>query len=107
MAQQRDHDWGFWAYAANGLLIAFGFVTGFSIGIPFLLLGLALLPLTLRKYDTPADLGLLLGFAPALLLIAASGVEYAEIWAAVGATLAVASTSAFWWLRCRPARPSA
>ena len=47
---------------------------------------------------------LLLGLVALLLfLVAASGVEYAEIWAAVGIALAVTSTSAFWWLRCRPA----
>ena len=101
MARTRDHDWGFWAFAANGFLIAFGFVTGFSIGIPFLLGGLLLLPFTYRRYEAPADLGLLAGFAPAPLLVAASGVEGAWVWAAVGVTLAVIPTFAFWRLACR------
>jgi predicted cobalt transporter CbtA len=108
MAQQRDHDWGFVAFAAVGFLIAFGFVTGFSIGLPILFLGLVLLAMPrLWRYDPPADLGLLAGAGVVCLFVATSGVDGAVVWAAIGATLAVTSTFAFWWLRCRPARPSA
>ncbi len=36
---------GAWYWVVAGVLIVFGFITGFSIGLPFLLLGYALLAL--------------------------------------------------------------
>jgi predicted cobalt transporter CbtA len=107
MAQQRDHDWGFAFFAIDGVLIAFGLAAGFSIGLPILVLGLILLALPrFRRYRWPDDLGLLAGFGIVSAFVASSGVDGAAIWAAIGATLAVTSTFAFWWLRCRPASSS-
>jgi hypothetical protein len=98
MARAREHDWGFWAYAVDGFLIATGFLYW-----PVLVLGVLLLFVLTRRYSWPADLGLLFGFAPALLVVAISGVADAQIWTAVAVTFAVTSAFAFWWLRCRPA----
>jgi hypothetical protein len=102
MAQEHDHDWGFASFTAVGFLIAFGFVTGFSIGLPILFLGLVLLAMPrLWRYDPPADLGLLAGVGIVCLLVAPLGVDAPAVWAAIGGALAVPSTFAFWWLRCR------
>jgi hypothetical protein len=98
MARMRGHDWGFWLYAVAGACVAFGLIVW-----PVWILALPLLAVVVRRYRWPADLGLLLGFAAFTLLVAASGVEGAVIWAAVGFALAAGSTLAFWWLRCRVA----
>jgi hypothetical protein len=103
-----EHDWGFFVWLVPGFLIVFGFVAGFSIGMPFLLLGIGLLLyLQIRGPGWPADLGLLAGVGCAGLLFAAiaeiSG-DYSPMpWAPIGFVLVAVSAATFWWLRCRPA----
>jgi len=103
-----DHDWGFFQWFGIGFLVVFGFITGFSIGPPFLLVGLFLfVRFALRGPEWPADLGLLAGAGAVCLLIALisaiAGDISPTIWASVGAGLTVGPTALFWWLRCRPA----
>ena len=43
MSKDRGHDWGFFVWVTPGFLVVFGCVTTFSIGLPFLALGLGLL----------------------------------------------------------------
>lgn len=111
MLSAMDHahhrDWGFFQWAVVGFLVVFGFITGFSIGLPFLALGLVLLVVILiRGPGWPADLGLLAGAGIVCLVIALinviSGSLSPTVWATVGATLALGSSGVFWWLRCRP-----
>jgi hypothetical protein len=104
---RREHDWGFFQWFAVGFLVVFGFITGFSIGIPFLLAGVYLLCwLTLRGPRWPAELGLFAGAGAVCLLIAAINVIGGgldpTIWATAGLALSSSSTFLFWSLRCRP-----
>jgi len=104
---RRDHDWGFFQWFAVGFLIVFGFITGFSIGLPFLFAGVFLLAqLMLREPAWPAPLGLAAGAGAVCLVIASinaiSGELSPTIWASVGTVLIAGPTFLFWWLRCRP-----
>ena len=104
---RRDHDWGFFQWFVAGFCVVFGFITGFSIGLPFLLVGLYLFVwLLLRGPSWPADLGLLAGSGAVCLVIGAinaiSGDLSPTVWLTVGATLTTWPTFLFWWLRCRP-----
>jgi hypothetical protein len=108
VARAHDRDWGFFYWAGIGFLVVFGFITGFSIGIPFLILGLVLLVMGLRRGPGwPSDLGLLAGAGMVCLVIALinaiSGDLSPTIWATVGFGLIALSAGVFWWLRCRPA----
>jgi hypothetical protein len=101
------HDWGFFYWAAVGFLLCFGFVTGFSIGLPFFWLGMILLIRGIwRGPPWPADLGLPAGIGAACLvlaiIIAANDDLSPRVWTTVGIALATAPTALFWWLRCRP-----
>jgi hypothetical protein len=107
MAQTHHRDWGFFLWAVVGFLVVFGFITGFSIGLPFLALGVALFAaMLLRGPAWPADLGVLAGAGIVCLVIALinviSGSLSPTVWAAVGAVLTTSSSGVFWWLRCRP-----
>ena len=104
-----DHhrDYGFFKWAAVGFLVVFGFITGFSIGLPILVLGLVLVVvLGSRGSAWPASLGLLAGAGSVCLVIATinaiSGDLSPVIWALVGITLIGLGSASFWWLRCRP-----
>jgi hypothetical protein len=103
VAARRDHDWGFFYFAAVGFLIAFGFISGFSIGIPILLAGLVLLVLPpFKRFGWPDDLGLLAGVGVVCLVIASLQVlGDPRLWALIGAALIGAGSFAFWWLRCK------
>lgn len=110
MADVHYRDWGFFYWAGTGFLITFGLVAVLTIGAPFLLLGVLLLGVLLgRGRRWPASLGLLAGVGGVCLLIAVisalSGDVSPTIWATVGLGLAALSCFAFWFLRCRPARP--
>ena len=107
MTSSRSHDWGFFYWAGVGVLVVFGFLAGFSIGIPFLLAGVVLYVRGLRSGPAwPADLGLLAGAGVVCLAIAlinaVTGALSPNVWAAVGFTLTASSSYAFWHLRCRP-----
>ena len=107
--ERPAHDWGFFYWAAVGFLLCFGFVTGFSIGLPFFWLGIAWFVYGLRFGPTwPADLGLPAGIGAACLvlavIIAANDDLSPTIWASAGLALTAAPTGLFWWLRCRPGR---
>ena len=111
MSKPRGHDFGFFVWAADGFLIVFGSVAGFSIGLPFLALGLVLFVYLLMRGPTwPYDLGLLAGIGSASLLfggIAALSGDYSPTpWAQIGLALVGVSAGVFWWLRCRPVQPS-
>ena len=104
---RQGHDWGFFQWCGVGFLVVFGFITGFTIGLPFLLVGLLLFAvLATRGPEWPADLGLLAGAGVVCLVIAVisaiSGDVSATVWATVGLALTWSSTFLFWWLRCRP-----
>ena len=103
MAHTRGHDWGFFYFTLVGFLIGFGFITGFSIGTPILLLGIVLLIAPrFRHFGWPADLGLLAGGGVVCLVIAGlNALGDPRLWALAGVTLIGASSFAFWWLRCR------
>jgi hypothetical protein len=108
MGNPHDRDWGFFKWFAAGFLVVFGFLTGFTIGLPFLVLGLVLFArFGLRGPEWPADLGLLAGAGAVCLVIATinllSGDLSPTVWAGVGFALLGGSTAGFWWLRCRPA----
>jgi hypothetical protein len=97
-------DYGFFLWAAAGLLVSFGFVT--VIGLPLLVVGLILgVWLYVRGPGWPADLGLIAGIGTTCLTVAvlsaASGGLEPTGWAAAGAVLVAGSTATFWWLRCR------
>jgi hypothetical protein len=104
---RRDHDWGFFQWFAVGFLIVFGFITGFSIGLPFLLAGVFLFAvLAARGPARPAPLGLAAGAGAVCLVIASinaiSGELSPAVWASVGAVLTAGPSFLFWWVRCRP-----
>jgi hypothetical protein len=106
VAQPHERDWGFFYWATAGFLVLFGFIT--SIGLPFLILGLLLIVVGVRRGPAwPADLGLLAGAGAVCLVIAAinllSGDLSPTVWATVGIALVAAGSASFWWLRCRPA----
>jgi hypothetical protein len=62
---------GFFYWAGVGFLVVFGFITGFSIGLPILALGAVLFVVMLRRGPGwPADLGLLAGAGLVCLVIA-------------------------------------
>jgi hypothetical protein len=107
MAHERAHDWGFFWWAGAGLLLVFGFIAGFSVGLPFFYAGLiALGVLAARGPRWPAQLGLGAGAGLSCLIVAAAIAAEREpstgIWALVGGALVAGSALAFWWLRCRP-----
>jgi hypothetical protein len=107
--RKHDRDFGFFVWAVPGFLVVFGFYTGFSIGIPFLVLGLLLFAyLHARGPVWPADLGLLAGLGIGSLSFAGialtSGEYSVSPWFEIGLGLTAGSAAAFWWLRCRPAR---
>jgi hypothetical protein len=107
MTGTRARDWGFVHWALAGFLIAFGFVSGFTIGL-FLVLGIVLFGWLWRRGSTwPHDLGLLGGAGAACLVIAVisaiGGDVSPTIWGVVGLVLTTTSSATFWWLRCRPA----
>jgi hypothetical protein len=106
VSESGSHDWGFFYWAAVGVLLVFGFLTGFSIGLPFLLLGIVLFVRGLSHGPVwPADLGLLTGAGAVCmsfaLLFAVTDTYSALVWAAVGVALTASSSYAFWLLRCR------
>ena len=101
------HDWGFFFWATVGFLLCFGFVAGFSIGLPFLWLGLALFVYGVLKGPAwPANLGLPAGMGAGCLLVAVfiamDREPFPATWTTVGLCLIAAPTALFWWLRCRP-----
>lgn len=105
----RSHDFGFFIWSAVGFMLAFGLVAAASIGLPFLLVGLALfVALQVRGPVWPADLGLLAGIGSVCLVVAAINAATGDlsptVWLLVGIALIGLSSSVFWWLRCRPAR---
>jgi hypothetical protein len=104
----HERDWGFFQWFAAGFLVVFGFITQFTIGLPFLIAGGFLcVRLWRRGPGWPADLGLVAGAGAVCLVIAAlnagSGRLDPTVWAAAGLALTGAPTAGFWWLRCRPA----
>ena len=104
----HERDWGFFLWTLTGFLIVFGFITGFSIGIPFFIAGVFLAGrMSARRPAWPANLGLLAGAGLVCLVIATinavSGDLSPTIWASIGVLLTLSSTAGFWWLRCRPA----
>jgi hypothetical protein len=109
MVGTHDRDWGFFKWFAAGFLLVFGFIAQFSIGLPFMLVGIYLfIRLSwLQGPVWPADLGLVAGAGAVCLLIAAinlkSGHLSPTVWAGVGFALVAAGVGSFWWLRCRPA----
>jgi hypothetical protein len=112
VSTRHDRDLGFFIWAAPGFLVVFGFITGFSIGMPFLLAGFGLFGYLLARGPTwPADLGLIAGVGIGSLSFAAialvGGGYSASPWLEVGLVLVGASSGLFWWLRCRnPAVPA-
>ena len=107
VSHDREHHWGFFQWFGVGFLIVFGFVTGFSIGLPFLLLGLVLFARLWRRGPAwPADIGLIAGGGAVWLLFAAFGAIGGDVsptvWAAVGLMLTGAASAGFWWMQCRP-----
>jgi hypothetical protein len=107
MSEMGSHDWGFFKWFAVGFLVVFGFLAGFTIGLPFLFLGLILFAwFSWRGPGWPADLGLLAGAGAVCLVIAVisaiSGDIAPFVWAAVGTGLTGIGAGTFWWLRCRP-----
>jgi hypothetical protein len=104
---RRDHDWGFFQWFGVGFLVVFGFIAGFSIGLPFFWAGLVLFGFMLsRGSPWPADLGLLAGAGAVCLVIGAitaiDGDLSPAVWLTVGVTLTTWPTFFFWYLRCRP-----
>ncbi len=109
MAHDHQRDWGFFLWTGTGLLIVFGFIAGFSIGLPFFYAGLiALGVLAARGPRWPAQLGLGAGAGISCLIVAVAVAAEHEpstgTWALVGAALVGGSAFAFWWLHCRPGR---
>jgi uncharacterized membrane protein len=107
MDPSRAHDWAFFQWAAAGFLVVFGFITGFTIGLPFLVVGVLLLVRLYRRRPAwPADLGALAGAGLVCLVIALisaiSGDLSPVVWATVGLVLSAGASATFWWLRCRP-----
>ncbi len=103
MAAGPEHDWGFAYYVVAGFAVAFGFISGFSFGIPILLLGvyLAVRP---RRSRPSARLGLVAGMGLVALVIAAlEALGSPVVWTAIGCAAILTSTVAYWWLECRPA----
>jgi hypothetical protein len=112
VSKRREHDFGFFVWAIPGFLVVFGFVTGFTIGLPFLGAGLALfLYLTWWGPTWPADLGLIAGVGAASFVFGCialiSGSYSPAPWLQIGLALVGASGALFWWLRCRPIDSSA
>jgi hypothetical protein len=110
MEHVHERDFGFFIWAIPGFLLVFGFYSGFTIGIPFLILGLGLFAYLLSRGPVwPADLGLLAGLGLGSLSFAAiaigSGDYPVSPWLEIGLGLVGLSGAAFWWLRCRPAQP--
>jgi hypothetical protein len=106
VVETHHRDLGFFYWAGVGFLVVFGFITGFSIGLPILALGAVLFVVMLRRGPGwPADLGLLAGAGLVCLVIAMinviSGSLSPTIWAIVGVTLTLGGSGGFWWLRCR------
>jgi len=109
MAHQGERDWGFFVWTGAGLLVVFGFLAGFSIGLPFFYLGLiALGYLAVRGPRWPAHLGLVAGAGFSCLVVAAFNAAErdpsAGDWTLAGLGLTTAAAFTFWWLRCRPGR---
>lgn len=105
-------DWGFVGWFVIGFLVAFGYIAGFTIGLPFLALGLILFAwFWWRGPGWPADLGLLAGPGAVCLLIAAlrllDGGGSPTVWGAVGIALTATGVGTFAWLRCRSERGEA
>ena len=103
MVTAPRHDWGFFYFAAVGFLLGFGFLTGFTVGLPLVLLGLVLLLAPrFRRFAWPADLGLVAGAGAVCVAIAAlDAFGDPRLWALAGLTLVAAASFAFWWMRCR------
>ena len=100
----RSHDFGFFIWSAVGFMLAFGLIAAASIGLPFLLIGLALfVALQVRGPVRPADLGFLAGIGSVCLVVgainAASGDLSPTLWLLVGFALIGVSSALFWWLR--------
>jgi len=112
VGDRHDRRWGFAYWSGVGFLLVFGFVTGFTIGLPFFLFGLIALAIGLRwAPGWPADLGMITGAGTVCLVIglinAISGDLSPTVWLSIGAVLVATSSGAFWWMRCRPAVRSA
>jgi len=103
----HGRDWGFVLWSLAGFLIVFGFIAGFSIGLPFFVAGVILAARLGARRPWPATLGLVAGAGVVCLTIATinavSGDLSPTIWATTGVLLIASSSAAFWWLRCRPA----
>jgi hypothetical protein len=106
VSQPRSHhrDFGFFLWTLPSFLIIFGFITGFTIGMPFFLIGLMLLCyMAFRGPEWPADLGLLAGAGAGALLFWLLPTDHAPApFIAVGFGLIAFSSLLFWHLRCRP-----
>jgi uncharacterized membrane protein len=110
VAQPHHRDLSFSYWVVVGALLVFGFFTGFSIGLPFLALGTLLLVLIVRRGPAwPANLGAAAGGGLVCVAVALLSATHGNLTptaniviAVVGALLILASSSVFWWLRCRP-----
>ena len=107
MPDAREHDSGFFVWTGAGLLLVFGFLAGFSIGLPFFWAGLIALGwLLARGPRWPAHLGLVAGAGISCLVVAVFNAAERDPatadWLLVGLALVAAPSVAFWWLRCRP-----
>jgi len=100
-------DYSFFQWAVIGFLIAFGVITGFSIGLPFLAVGIvALSVLWTRERRWPGTLGSISGIGAVGVVIGIIGeVADPSAWVAIGACLTMSGAVGFWSLRCRPGLP--
>lgn len=107
MNRARPHrrDLGFFLWMLPSFLFVFGFITGFSIGMPFLLAGVLLFGYLYRRGpEWPADLGLVAGLGCGLLLFWLLPTDFVQApFIVAGFSLIVAGSLLYWYLRCRPA----
>ena len=110
VAQPHHRDWSFFYWVIVGALLVFGFFAAASIGFPFLALGTVLLVLMIRRGPAwPSDLGAAAGGGLVCVAVALLSATHGNLTPAanivigvVGAVLILGSSTAFWWLRCRP-----
>ena len=109
MPAVEQHDAGFFVWTGAGLLLFFGLLAGFSIGLPFFYAGLIAVGWSaVRGPQWPAQLGLLAGAGLSCFVVAVFNAAERDpsttSWLYAGGALVAASSVAFWWLRCRPGR---
>lgn len=103
----HHRDFGFFLWTLPSFLMVFGYITGFTIGMPFFLLGVALLTyMAFRGPEWPADLGLIAGAGTGALLFWLLPTDYDPLpFVVIGIGMIGSSALTFRHLRCRP-RPS-